>query len=338
MKKGLLLLAIGFGTVASAQSLTIDDTLSTGDSRAYYPLDSNAVNLSGTTGAGVTWNYSTIAGYNGVTPSTNTVVVASSTAWAADYPISDYCEDFENGVRTFFRNVGTDVLVDGFVYNDGTNEFIVTYDVDELKALSFPMSMGSTYTDPISGTAAIPLVGDVSVTGEATVTADGTGTLTIGTNSYTNVIRVHTDEESSGTFFGQNITLIRRSYVYYDLDDANDMPIFRHDEVIADLDAGGTYGFQAVYSKDQVTNYVGTEEADMTQFSVYPNPATDVLNIVVPEGVTEMTIVNSLGQVVNTYLLPQGTITLNTSDFATGVYLVKAKSSNGITTRKVTIK
>jgi hypothetical protein len=337
MKQCLLIIGLLLGLSSQAQ-LTTANQLSIGDTRDYFSLDSNATNYAAVTGTAVTWDYADIAGYFGMPANTNNIIDPATGSFAADFPSTTLQEEFDNGVQTFFNNVGSDVIVDGFVYSEAGNDFIVAYDIDALLALQLPMNVTDTYTDPIDGTATIPLAGAVAMTGSATVTCDGSGTLIIGAYTYSNCIRIHTVENTSGTALGQTIDITRESFVYYDLDDANPMPIFRHDRVTADLDAGGIYGFSAISSKDAVTNYVSFEADEVNELSVYPNPATDVLNISFDGEVTQLTIMNASGQVVYTNNAIQKPETINISDFEAGVYLVQIVAAEGITTRKVTVK
>jgi hypothetical protein len=339
MKHAILFLGLIGGFAANAQ-LTIDDTLYTGDAIAYYTLDSNAADLAAITGAGVTWDYSLIAGYNGITPNSDDVVDAASTSYSTDFPTTNYCEQLTGGVWTFFSNDdATDrVMVDGFVYDDGTTTFTVAYNVDNLIALQYPVNLSDTWTDPIEGTATIPAVGSVDVVGQAIITCDGTGTLKIGTNTYPNVIRVHVDEESEGTFFGQTIIMTRESFVYYDLDATNPMPIFRHDAVYADLDAGGIYGFSAVYSKDQVTNFVGMENSTEVAFNVYPSPATDVITVETGAENAEVSILNAAGQIVRNITATSPKEVVDISSLDPGIYVVKVKVGTSVGSKSITIK
>ena len=338
MKKGLLALFLSTGIIASAQ-LTTSDTLSTGVTRSYFNLDSNATSLSSVTGTAVTWDYSDIAGYYGTSPN-NDIIVASSTTYASDFPTTPYCEKFDNGVWTFFDNIGTEVHVTGFAYDDGTNDILVTYDTDDLIALQLPMNQGDSYSDPVSGTASTSAVpATVTVTGSADIEADGTGTLKVGTSTFSNVIRIHTNENISGTYLTQTINIQRESFVYYDLDDANPMPVFRHDHVVIDLDVLGNFGFRAVYSKFPVSNYVGINEvAGQNKISIYPNPASKMLNVKMDDNVTKVVVLNTMGQVVYTNAQPQTSETIDVSGFESGMYLVQLYSNEGIRTEKVTIK
>src|SRR5690606_31807040 len=112
----LLLLGICSGLMASAQTINLSDTLSTGDVMTYFNLDSGATNYSEISGVGVTWDYSTIGGY--AITNENNVIDRIDSDFSDDFPLSDYAEEFENSVHTFFSNDadGSQVIVHGFVF------------------------------------------------------------------------------------------------------------------------------------------------------------------------------------------------------------------------------
>lgn len=78
--------------------------------------------------------------------------------------------------------------------------------------------------------------------------------------------------------------------------------------------------------------------------NVYPNPATDDLNIAFTlqnESTTTIELLNNLGQVVATQVLGsvsgEQTAQMNVSSLESGMYIVKVKTENGETTRRVSI-
>ena len=75
---------------------------------------------------------------------------------------------------------------------------------------------------------------------------------------------------------------------------------------------------------------------DMT--ALYPNPATDRVNVTSSQQMQRITVVNYVGQVVyNAELNDDYQITLNTSSFDAGVYVVRIDKENGIVTKRLTI-
>lgn len=341
MKTPLLLVGICASFYGTAQTIELADTISTGNSMNYYVLDSNATAYAAVTGAAVTWDYSAVGAY-GMAPNSNDVIDRIDSDFASDFPSATYAENFENSVNTFFTNdAGSNqVIVHGFVFQELSNDFIIKYDTDPLISYKFPMNLGDSYTDPIAGTATVPLAGDIDIEGEATVTADGTGTLKVGDVTYSNVIRVHTTEVSEGIILGSAAVITRESYVYYDIDNFN-MPVFIHATVLAELGLGGDFGFTAVYSRNEVTDYVSIEETlhENTNLSVYPNPAMGgIATVTCPAGTESIKVMNTLGAVVYTINAPSTVETINLSNFTKGIYFVQTTKAGTTKTLKFIVK
>ena len=338
MKTPLLLLGICFGLSSMAQSYDIDDTLSTGDMNTYYVLDSNAVNLAAVVGTGVTWDYSTIGAVD-TEANDNNIIDRSASDFDTYYPDANYCELFENSVYTFFSNddVEEEVIVYGFVFQEIENDFIIAYDVDPLVSAKFPMDFGVSYTDDLEGRAILPLAGEVDITGDASVNVDGTGTLIVGDVTYTDVVRVHTVEESEGfvVVFGVTITITRDSYVYYA--EGSEMPVFIYAKVDAALGVAGDFGFTAVYSNNEITEGAGIAEyaEQGVALSIYPNPSnTGNLTVNTEFGTEQLIVRNSVGQIVNTLNNPTEIVKLNLNSYENGIYFIEAIKEGKTSTMK----
>lgn len=344
MKKVLLGLCVLAGFSASAQTFTVDDTLSAGDAINFYVVDSTASDLDATTGAGVTWDYSTLTGYAGSPTNLDTVINRADSPYGASFPNADYNDDLNGGTSLFFSNTADSVIVYGYRFEVDGNEVILRHDVDVMKSLEMPMSLGSTFQDSIYGSLDAPgfsISGEPTM-GEVTVTADGTGTLNIGATSIPNVIRIKLVEilEATITIFGMPTAgfVTRTVYSYYDLANQNE-PVFLH----ASIDVVSTAfngGYSAVYSTVDVApapSGISTTELD-EQFVVFPNPATDYIQISTPENTTELQIINSVGQTVKTIVKPANSIQMDADEFETGVYLIQISNDNRTITKKLVIK
>lgn len=84
-----------------------------------------------------------------------------------------------------------------------------------------------------------------------------------------------------------------------------------------------------------------TDEVLASSFNVYPNPATDVLNVkfdAVAE--TSIELVDLTGQIVASQNAQAGAVatSFETADFNAGIYFINVKSANGTATQKVVIK
>jgi PKD repeat protein len=106
-----------------------------------------------------------------------------------------------------------------------------------------------------------------------------------------------------------------------------------------------TSGTQEIYHPfnlmgDAVMVTVGVEDTELANLiSVYPNPASDYMNVS-PVGTTieEITLTNSLGQVVYTaHGDAMNTVTICTTGLAKGIYSINCKTEKGIAVKKLSI-
>ena len=85
-----------------------------------------------------------------------------------------------------------------------------------------------------------------------------------------------------------------------------------------------------------ITSVIMLENED--QIKVFPNPATDMLNVVSDVEVKGVTLVNFIGQKVMSQAENSSRFQLNVSDFTPGIYFLKIETMSGnIITRRVSI-
>lgn len=94
----------------------------------------------------------------------------------------------------------------------------------------------------------------------------------------------------------------------------------------------GKFGSQATYMID-VTYPAGVEDVTMENTNVYPNPATDVLNINTTDNLLRVDIFNIQGQLVKTAIGEMNSISVK--DLASGLYTVKLTTDNGTSMHKI---
>jgi len=68
--------------------------------------------------------------------------------------------------------------------------------------------------------------------------------------------------------------------------------------------------------------------------SIYPNPAEDVINISSPDQINNIKIFNFVGQM----LYSGNDVTINTSNFKSGVYIIKVETDEGTVIEKIKVK
>jgi len=107
-----------------------------------------------------------------------------------------------------------------------------------------------------------------------------------------------------------------------------------------------TYCVKAIYnyceSQDvcvDLSLYVGISENDRDGVKVYPNPASDVVNIQVPGNISRFSLINSFGLTIySSDAAGRNLIKLNTSGFMPGSYLLRFVTTEGNAfTRKIVI-
>jgi hypothetical protein len=84
---------------------------------------------------------------------------------------------------------------------------------------------------------------------------------------------------------------------------------------------------------------VGVPEKPAAEsLSIYPNPATDHLNITSDSEITQVDVYNQIGQRVYSEVVKNSTFSLNTLSFEAGVYFVRVTTPAGVSTQKVMIR
>ncbi len=90
------------------------------------------------------------------------------------------------------------------------------------------------------------------------------------------------------------------------------------------------------------TNYltnVGISQASNIELSIFPNPATEVVNIEAEENINSVRVVNTLGQVVYTNnSVNAESMQLNVNDYAAGMYIITVNTDKGTSTQRVTVR
>ena len=97
----------------------------------------------------------------------------------------------------------------------------------------------------------------------------------------------------------------------------------------------GKFGSQATYMIN-VTYPAGVEDITMENTTIYPNPATDVINISTTENVQRVEIFNMQGQLVKA---EAGDVTsISVKNLANGFYTLKLTTDNGTSMHKIVKK
>ena len=336
MKKTLLFTALTLTFLGNAQSLTQANEGAIGTDQTMYLCDSFIVNYENTTGAGVTWDYTGLEAYYGETR--NYVIGDATTdANASDFPTSQKTMALGVNITTFYNSTATERSSQGFVFYEPSlpDPIIAVFDVNEAKLLDYPFANGDSFSDTYSGTLTSP-AGTSALSGEIDVTIDGQGTLNLPNGvSMTDVIRLKSSDSSyTSTMFG-DVIIKRTVYEYYNLSNSN-LPVL----IIATVEINSLAINNAetivLYANDPL-QYVGVNENGSIDFTVSPNPSSDIVTIsgeLSDDAVAA--IIDQNGRVLITTAVSNGS-KLDISTFNNGMYFVKI-SDNGTSTTKTIVK
>jgi hypothetical protein len=344
MKKSILsicLLSSSFALFAQVPTLTSSNINPIASVHTFYVADSNASNLDAVVGAGVTWDYSTLQGYT--TTVDNNILSAATAANAADFPTSVKADELEGNFMIYQNQVVDSIFAQGYTFSEPSiGDALIVMSGDEAKVMQYPFTFGNTFSDSLAGT--LDIVGPTPVSGGFSglviAVADGHGTLLLGTNTYTNVLRIKVTEDSEADLgiFG-TVDVDRVQYYYYQPGSQN-FPVFIH----TNLNALGN-SQTVVYSQDLLSILSTAELSENVSVNIYPNPVSDQMTIQLSSNAnfnTEISIKDILGKTVisRNQLIKTGnnTINLNANNLRSGVYMVNISSGESQITKKIVVR
>lgn len=343
MKKRLLFAAVLLtGTTSFAQSLTQANEPAIGTSADMFLCDSFATDYANITGAGVTWDYSTIGGYAG-DMRTISIVDPATTANASDFPGATKAITIENFLTTYWTTSTTERNSPGFVFNEPTfGEVKAIFDVDAQKLATYPFALNDEVNDAFAGTMYFEFSGlpmSPAATGTSYATIDGSGTLKLNSaTTLTGVIRCVTIDTLNTTVpVVGDIQLIRAQYEYYHHATGN-MPVFTHTAAKI-MTVGGTdplTEFTVVLSSVEPDAFASVTENQKVDFNVYPNPAKESLTISGDFTGAAAKIIDQSGREVKTVgtVTPGSTVEVN--DLQKGIYFLVLDVNGASSVKKFT--
>ena len=81
----------------------------------------------------------------------------------------------------------------------------------------------------------------------------------------------------------------------------------------------------------------GIESYNTNSFSMYPNPANNQFTIQSKKIPTQIDVCDLTGRIISTFIPNSTTSTIQTGEFANGVYLIRVHDGNSITTKKLSV-
>ena len=272
----------------------------------------NSKNLLGTpdnsaTGSNVTFNNSSLTDGTLITAQ----VSAPSAGDLSAFPGTTVKFDDGNGDLIYYKSSPTQLEITGAVVAGA----VLNFSADNALYLKFPTAFGNTYNDTARGTFTTT-AGSGLFRGTITTTADATGTLLLGSQSFSNVIRLKSVQtynlfQSTDTFYIFSIgTLASTFYTYYD--NLNRYPLFT--STAATIAVPLLSFSQTSSAAIAQTNPVLATQNNSTQNKVtaYPNPVAETLFFAGDFSNYELVkVLNMEGRVVLTQDITDGKVNLN---------------------------
>ena len=86
-------------------------------------------------------------------------------------------------------------------------------------------------------------------------------------------------------------------------------------------------------------NHDGVSENEENQVAIYPNPAQDAVNILTEDGLQRIEIYNLLGQAIETFEMNgEYQITIHTSQYNSGIYMVRITTERSVVSKQLIVK
>jgi len=116
----------------------------------------------------------------------------------------------------------------------------------------------------------------------------------------------------------------------------SDVTIISNDETIKNVNLGTA----SVIIEDIGTGIDNYNEVLSSAIKVYPNPASDVINIEINDdiNINKITLTNMLGELIKEITHPvESKLLINTGDYSNGVYFLKIETKEGLVVKKLSI-
>jgi hypothetical protein len=312
-----------------------------GDNSIFHRWDSSAV-LNNTFGPSSVWDFSSLTTNTAVSSSNYTTVASSPSA--AAFPSATFVEFDGTSGYNYWKSTSTPTTqleLLGFTQPS----LSINFSANSAIAAVWPVAFGYTKTDAFSGTAAVQTpTANLSGTtaGNIKTTATGNGTVILpGALTFTNVLQVTTTQTinislSIGPIPVATATIINTDYQYYH--GTQKFPLIK----ISYQATTGSFPGNTASIKINNNVIAGINEATLnSNFTIYPNPATNKLNVALSNNRSEnvsVKIINNIGQIVKTLSLGNSTDIdqqIDLSELSSGIYFVKTTIGNASSTKKL---
>ncbi len=296
------------------------------------PQIGDSYNLSGTfgtfdpglAGGGQSWDFSDVqptisAGVTAVDP--------ASTPFTDDFPEASIAfHDNDNSLETYnyWQLISSELFFLGMGSDPGTNPDIIHYS-DPRKIMQYPFAFNDTYTDSYfyAYPSAVMLL---HRRGTIIAMADAWGSVKTPAGSYNSTLRikkVKTYTDSVWNTGGDLMSVTPHTETDFEWYTATSHYPVLHIQV---TEAGTSLSYTSLAE--------GIEDNPLlSQFSIYPNPADDIINVKLSDGISgkvEISLLSQMGQQLTQFKeTGNRQFSADIKGLAPGVYFIRIKSSSG---------
>jgi len=310
--KHLTLAAVALASLQAHAQPTLTHATNAPTVGTSYTLHYGAYHAPGDAGANATWD---LTGLTSDSTALITFVDPATTPEGASFPDATVAQ-VGGGSTMYYHVAGSGVSLAGSV-GDGV---VIPYS-DMGLYLPFPCTYQTTWSDT-EGATFVPDGTPVTRTGTATGTADGHGTLVLpGGTTVANVLRVHWTETVTDATSLFSISYTFNSHLYYV--PGVDHPLAQLVESVMNFN-GFTDTVRFSQWVDELTLGAAEPEAARPAMRVWPNPASEVLHVAVPDaGAATLDLYDATGRKVRSVPATGPQTTLDVADLPAGLYIIE---------------
>ena len=298
----------------------------------------------GAGGSGVTWNFGSLT--NGVGTQLDSFMAPSATPYGAVFPTATlalheivfpvtnyYVYYYNNTGSSIYQRIGN-VQPDTVIYTTRADEF------------PYPLTPTTTYSSNYyahyrtSG-------GSATEAGVGSVVVDGTGTLTLPTGTYSNVLRSHYTRTENDTTYTPSASAMLQVDNYYEWYQPNSyypiLSIMYSNYSVMGFTAFSkkTVAYRAGYTSSGINDINSSSKNGML---IFPNPTNEQATLVyemTQAGESQIGIYDLTGRLLQTSVNTSGegfqTVSLKVSELPVGMYEVRVVNSQSTTSVKLQI-
>jgi hypothetical protein len=324
-------------TITSAHFIDASDVIQLGN-------DENPTIVHTAAGPSQTWDYS---GLNASTTSSIAMGMADWYSGSTNFPQATLASQDEDGIQIFFRKntEAFDLMgVYGDFFDSGTNQAFAYTPYQ--RQLTFPSTYGTTFSNVSTLKIVLDDIEDfdsivVTITTHRFSEMDAWGSITTPFGTFPS-IRQHIKDSTITSvrgylltfpIFNQNETSLTNSYSFY-----TDAQNARYSLLQYSYDPDTELLSNVQWQSASPVSNIPAQTTN--EYTLYPNPASNQVNIQFGEKVNgKLVVVDVLGKVVYSQMIADSNASqVDVSQWNPGVYFFQFTSNNATVTKKITVK